>query len=221
MCFDKGGTCYRRRPYARRHVRELWRFISKWARIGARGQEVDCPTTDYAQPTLEPNPDQEADCPISVYTEAIQSNPNDVAAYLARGTAHFNASAFDSAIADFTKAIELNTNDASAYTNRGSAHYEKAEFDRAIADLNKAIEINPKSALAYSNLGWTYEAMGDERKAIAHYRKALEIDPSLDAARDNPSFWAQRLSASLFTGRRSPGIERAHSQYFTSAGRAG
>jgi tetratricopeptide (TPR) repeat protein len=51
--------------------------------------------------------DQEVDCRISVYTEAIQSNPNDVAAYLARGTAHLEANAFDSAIKDFTKAIEL------------------------------------------------------------------------------------------------------------------
>jgi tetratricopeptide (TPR) repeat protein len=159
-------------------VRELWRFISKWARIGARGQEVDCPTTDYAQPT-------EADCPISEYTEAIQSNPNDVAAYLARGKAYFNASAFDNAINDLTKAIELKPNNESAYVSRGSAHYEKGEFDHAIVDLNKALEINPKSALAYCNLGWTYEAIGDERKAIAHYRKALEIDPSLEAARDN------------------------------------
>ena len=129
--------------------------------------------------------EQEVDCPISDYTNAIESDPNNATAYLGRGTAHLKAFDFDSAIADFTRAIELNPNDDSAYTNRGSAHYEKAEFDHAIADLNKALELNPKSALAYCNLGWTYEAMHDERKAIAHYRKALEIDPSLEAARDN------------------------------------
>jgi tetratricopeptide (TPR) repeat protein len=116
-----------------------------------------------------------------------QSNPtpNNVTAYLARGTAHLEAFAFDSAITDFTKAIELKPNNDSAYTNRGAAYYEKAEFDRAIADFTKAIDLNPKSALAYCNLGWTYEAMGDEREAIVHYRKALKLDPSLEAARDN------------------------------------
>ena len=154
-------------------------------RNGARGQEVDCPTTDYAQATFDPNPDQELDCPISDYTEAIQSNPNNVTAYLGRATAHLNASAFNSAITDFTKAIELKPNNESAYTGRGSAHYERAEFDRAIADFPRAIEINPKSAIAHCNLGWTYEAIGDERQAITHYRKALELDPSLEAARDN------------------------------------
>jgi tetratricopeptide (TPR) repeat protein len=129
------------------------------------------------------NQEQEVDCPISDYTKALESDPDNATAYLGRGTAHLKAFNFDSAVADFTKAIELNPNDASA--NRGSAHYENGEFDYAIADLNKALELNPKSALAYCNLGWTYEAMNDERKAIAHYRKALDIDPSLEAARDN------------------------------------
>ena len=131
-------------------VSALSRFIEKWAdrnRNGARSQEVDCPTTLYAQAAIQPNLDQEDDCPISEYTEAIQSNPNNVAAYLARGTAHLNASAFDSAINDFTKAIELAPHNESAYTSKGTAHYEKAEFDRAIADFTKAIEINPRSEI--------------------------------------------------------------------------
>src|SRR5689334_11047629 len=131
------------------------------------------------------NKEQEVDCAISDYSNAIESNPHNPTPYFARGTVHLEAFDFDSAIADFTRAIEIEPNDASAYTNRGSAHYEKGEFDHAIADLNQALELNPKSALAYCNLGWTYEAIGDERKAIAHYRKALEIDPSLEAARDN------------------------------------
>jgi tetratricopeptide (TPR) repeat protein len=125
----------------------FWRSIKEaWAhrkRSGFRGEEVDCPV-----------PDKTGDCPITEYTKAIASNPNNVPAYLARGAAHLKPSALDSAIADFTKAIELEPNDDSAYINRGSAHYEKAEFDRAIADFTKALEINPRSALAYCNLGW-------------------------------------------------------------------
>jgi hypothetical protein len=82
----------------------LWRFIAKtWAdrnRHDPRGQEVDCPTTDYARATVAPNSDQEVDCPITDYTKEIESNPNDVTAYLARGTAHLKAFAYDRAIAD-------------------------------------------------------------------------------------------------------------------------
>ena len=80
----------------------LWRFVTEaWAdRNLLQDQEVDCPITDY--------------------TKAIESDPNNVTAYLARGTAHLKAFDFDSAIADFTKAIELKPNNASAYTNRGS-----------------------------------------------------------------------------------------------------
>ena len=74
--------------------------------------------------------EQEVDCPISDYTNSLESDPNNATAYHCRGTAHLKAFNFDSAIADFTRAIELNPNDDSAYTNRGSAHYEKGEFDR-------------------------------------------------------------------------------------------
>jgi tetratricopeptide (TPR) repeat protein len=108
--------------------------------------------------------DEEGDCPITDYTKAIESKPNDASAYLARGTAHLEALEFDDAIADLTKALEIKPNDDSAYTQRGGAHFEKAAFSLAIADLTRAIELNPKSALAYCNLGWTYEAMGDEKK---------------------------------------------------------
>ena len=83
------------------------------------------------------NQEQEVDCPISDYTKALESDPNNATAYFGRGTAHLKAFNFDSAIADFTKAIELNPNDASAYTNRGSAHYEKAEFDQRHSRLEQ------------------------------------------------------------------------------------
>jgi tetratricopeptide (TPR) repeat protein len=182
----------------------LWRFIAKtWAdrnRHDPRGQEVDCPTTDYARATVAPNSDQEVDCPITDYTKEIESNPNDVTAYLARGTAHLKAFAYDRAIADFTKAIELKPNNDSAYTKRGSAHYERAEYDRAISDFTKALKINSRSALAHSNLGWTYEAIGDEKRAIAHYRMALEIDPSLEAPRDNLKLLGATAEHRFFCG---------------------
>src|SRR5262245_25593135 len=161
-----------------------WRLLAK-ARADRNHQEADRPTTESAQVTVEAAHDQEPDCPVSVYTDAIQSNPDNVAAYPTRGAAHLRALAFDSAINDFTNALELMPDNHSAYTSRGTAYYEKAEFNRAIADFAKAIEINPRSAVAYCNLGWTYEEIGDDQQAIAHYRKALELDPTLEAARDN------------------------------------
>ena len=63
--------------------------------------------------------EQEVDCPISDYTNALESDPNNATAYLCRGTAHLKAFNFDSAIADFTKAIELEPNDASALHQQG------------------------------------------------------------------------------------------------------
>ena len=58
--------------------------------------------------------DQEVDCAISDYTNAIESNPNNSTPYFARGTAHLKAFDFDSAIADFTRSIEIQQNDDSS-----------------------------------------------------------------------------------------------------------
>src|SRR6476619_8431756 len=85
------------------------------------------------------NQEQEVDCAISDYSNAIESNPHNPAPYFARGTAHLEAFDFDRAIADFARVIEIEPNDASAYTNRAGALYEKGEFDHAIADLNKVL----------------------------------------------------------------------------------
>ena len=51
--------------------------------------------------------EQEVDCAISDYSNAIESNPHNPTPYFARGTAHLEAFDFDSAIADFTRAIEI------------------------------------------------------------------------------------------------------------------
>ena len=134
----------------------LWRFIAKtWAdrnRHDPRGQEVDCPTTDYARATVAPNSNQEVDCPITDYTKAIESNPNDIAAYLARGTAHLKAFAFDSAIADFVKAVEINPRSALAYCNLGWSYEAVGNEKKAIAHYRKALELDPSLEAARDNL---------------------------------------------------------------------
>jgi tetratricopeptide (TPR) repeat protein len=167
------------------------------------------------------NQAEEADCAIADYTKAIESNPNNAAAYLRRGIAHLEAFALNSAIADFTRAIELNPSNASAITNRGTAHYEKGEHDRAMADFTRAIEINPKSAFAYCGLGWTYEAIGDELQAIAHYQKALELDPSLEAARDNLKLLGATPEREPFHRQTKPRGTEGLTGIFPSRGSAG
>ena len=63
------------------------------------------------------NQEQEVDCAISDYSNAIESNPHNPTPYFARGTAHLKALNFDSAIAarhchPNHPAIELNRSES-------------------------------------------------------------------------------------------------------------
>jgi tetratricopeptide (TPR) repeat protein len=139
------------------------------------------------------------------FTEAIQLNPNLIAAFLLRGRAeyasvsdvidiaedfervgaHFSTGrqlsteqtqAYDRAIADFTESIRLDGNNPIAFSNRGEAYLQKGNLDNAIADFNQAIRLNPRYAWAYNNRGIAFLHREDFDRAIADFTQAIRLD---------------------------------------------
>ena len=96
--------------------------------------------------------EREVDCPISDYTKALESDPNNATAYLGRGTAHLKAFNFDHAIADLNKALEINPKSALAYCNLGWTYEAMGDEREAIAHYRKALEIDPSLEAARDNL---------------------------------------------------------------------
>ena len=125
------------------------------------------------------------DAAIANYTEAIELDPQDAAAYFNRGLAWYDQDDLDRAIADYTEAIKLAPQFALAYNNRGIASSDQGDFDRAIADYSAAITFDPQYAAAYSNRGTAYKAKGDLDRAIADYTKAIKLDPQDAIAYNN------------------------------------
>jgi tetratricopeptide (TPR) repeat protein len=112
---------------------------------------------------------------LADFNAAIKIDPNNAAAYRARGeVAHFHP---DIAIADFDTAIRLDPNDAKAYIDRGAAYRASGQLDRAIADFDTAIRRDPKAAAAYTGRGLARRAKGELDQAIADYDEAIKIDP--------------------------------------------
>ena len=111
---------------------------------------------------------------ITDSTKAIEKNPDDADAYLARARASEEKGDYDLAIADCAKAIEVNPDDAKAYYFRGYNYRKKGDYDRAIADCTKAIEIDPDDAIAYYFRARAWEEKGNLDKAIKDCGKALE-----------------------------------------------
>ena len=114
---------------------------------------------------------------VSHWTELIQSDPEDFAAYVARGLAYRELREYEKAITDYTEAIRLDPKSVAAYLDRGSVWSKKHEYDKAIADFTEAIRLDPKYAGAYSNRGAAWQSRGDFDKAIANYNEAIRLDP--------------------------------------------
>jgi tetratricopeptide (TPR) repeat protein len=86
------------------------------------------------------------DLRIKSCSAVLDRNPNDAAAYYARGVAHQFKGDIDRAISDYNKAIELNPYHASAYDGRGRAYASKGDYTNAVVDVTTATELAPKSA---------------------------------------------------------------------------
>jgi tetratricopeptide (TPR) repeat protein/predicted small secreted protein len=156
----------------------------------------------------------EYDLAIADFTDALNLDPNLVAAWILRGRALFASvsdvtsvgenfsrvitvgtagaavseekkAVYDRAIADFTQAIRLDPDNATAYSERGDAYEGKGEYDRAIADHTQAIRLNPNDADAYNGRGTAYGKKGEYDKAIADFTQALRLDPNDEAAYNN------------------------------------
>jgi Flp pilus assembly protein TadD len=113
---------------------------------------------------------------ISLYSRAIQFDPDSAGALVNRGIAKAMTGNIDEAIADFDRAIDISPLDDNAYCCRGSAlgHIDR---DRAFADFTKAIDLNPYSANAYYNRGVVHDGLGDFDAAITDCSKAIELEP--------------------------------------------
>jgi len=126
---------------------------------------------------------------IDEYTQAIQIEPNNAAAYHGRGFAYFNKREYDLAIADYTQAIKIDPKNAVTYNNRGAAYNSKGNYDLAIADLDQAIRLNPDFESPYRHRAFAYLKKSNYKQARADVNKAIQINPGNQSA--------QELSAEL------------------------
>ena len=73
---------------------------------------------------------------ITRYTLQIQTNPDNIAAYIYRGRAYNDKGDHQSAIADFNKALTISPNNREALRARGYAYYFQKKYDSSITDFS-------------------------------------------------------------------------------------
>ena len=119
---------------------------------------------------------------IAKFTEAIQANPDNPAAFLYRAQAHHHLGQMDDAIDDNTDAIKIYPRMKDAYNNRGVAHAAKGNTEQAFADYNRALEIDPNFADAHNNRGVLRYRMRNLPAAIQDFNRAIECAPTMAIA---------------------------------------
>ncbi|MBI4388071.1 MAG: tetratricopeptide repeat protein, partial [Candidatus Omnitrophica bacterium] len=82
---------------------------------------------------------------IADFSIYIKRNPDNPAAYVARGKARHANSDLEGAITDLSEAIRLAPNDGFSFYARGLFYGEKSDFVNAKKDLLEALLLNPES----------------------------------------------------------------------------
>jgi tetratricopeptide (TPR) repeat protein len=117
---------------------------------------------------------------IIYFTEVIEKEPNNVAAYAFRGWAWKQHKSLDNALKDYDRAIELSPGQSAWRNNRALIWIEKKDYDKAIADYDESIKLFPQYGLAYRNRGNCWLKKKEYEKALIDFKRAIELNP------DNP-----------------------------------
>ena len=94
--------------------------------------------------------------------KAVELDPENAHAYLARGNAWFNKGQFHKAIEDYSRSVEISPGQSGAFCNRGNSWLRLGNWDKAISDFDHAVELDPSNLLAYRlrSLAWSESGIG-------------------------------------------------------------
>jgi tetratricopeptide (TPR) repeat protein len=110
-------------------------------------------------------------------TAVITANPNDIDAYMTRGSAYWRAGKFWESTADYQKAFELDPQLAQAYLNRGNVYAGAGIFDWSAGDYASALGIDAGLAAPHNNAGAVYIRTLQWDPAIAELNLAVLLGP--------------------------------------------
>jgi tetratricopeptide (TPR) repeat protein len=109
-------------------------------------------------------------------SKAIELDPTNSIAYMARSRARDSSGRFEEALDDATKYIELEPTDEYGYLNRARIYLSLEKPEKALDDANKAIEMKPDEPDGYYRRADVYSALNKDAEAKADEKKADELD---------------------------------------------
>ncbi|MCF7972446.1 MAG: tetratricopeptide repeat protein [Phycisphaerae bacterium] len=119
--------------------------------------------------------DHNSEQAISLFSDAIELNPNYASAWANRAIVYLNLGDPQIALQDIDHAIDLYPEMPEAFNTRGLILSKKQDYENAIQAFNTAIQLNSRFAKAYNNRGVNYWKLGQYEKSIRDYSEALRL----------------------------------------------
>jgi len=122
---------------------------------------------------------------VNSETQALQGNPNNVAAQDVLAHAYINVGQVEEAIPHFRAAVAINPRDPDSNLNLGAYEQRRNNLPAAIEQYKKVLALTAKTPRqdaqireqTYSNLGFAYRDLKDYAQARANFQRAVEINP--------------------------------------------
>ncbi len=122
----------------------------------------------------------------TVWTQAVEVNPENQYAHNSLGFYYRNKNQIDTAFSYYKKAIGIDSNYYLAHSNIGKVYFNRKQYDSALFHVTKAISINPSYKRAYINRTALYKKMNKLDSLIPDLDRLLFFFP------DHPDYLKER-----------------------------
>ena len=122
----------------------------------------------------------EPDVALEACTAVIESDPNDIEAYLLRAGVNAFKANYSEAHQDINTALRLQPDSADALTQRAVLNCVMQRYVDALDDCNLSLELEPNVAKTYVVRGMTYYNLGEDDNALDDFSVACAQE-GLDA----------------------------------------
>lgn len=131
----------------------------------------------------------------SLWTDVIDSYPEDYFAYMKRGSYRVKNGEQEKALIDFNKAISIFPSDYYTLNNRGMIFFSQKKYDLAEKDFRAAIKSDTSLYEAYLNLGLVYLNTGNHNPALIHFKRAELLAPENELPCLNQALLYERMQS--------------------------
>ena len=140
---------------------------------------------------------------IADYSQVIEAEPKNAAAFAKRAKAQSLSGAQDKALADAQAAVDLDPQLDDSHLALGIVLTAKGDIDKAASALQEAVKLNPENDSAQNRLGVVFITQRKYAEAIAALDKAITAKPT------EPTYWRNRSEASYRSGDYKKSLEDA------------